>query len=113
VIIPEEVNTVAMEMVVKRLEALVRGRINHARQIQETALISDPKLAANPIPVTVMRILALMIVLSISVFIFSIRDQVQELAKFGYPRIFAFNFSKFHCSPSSSSILLCLLSGQF
>jgi uncharacterized membrane protein YdjX (TVP38/TMEM64 family) len=35
-----------------------------------------------------MRILALMIVLSISVFIFSIRDQIQELAKYGYPGIF-------------------------
>ena len=35
-----------------------------------------------------MRILALMIVISISVFIFSIRDQVQELAKYGYPGIF-------------------------
>jgi membrane protein YqaA with SNARE-associated domain len=58
-------------------------------QIQETALISNPKLAAKPnTRVTFMRILALMVVLSISIFIFSIRDQVQELAKFGYPGIF-------------------------
>jgi len=57
--------------------------------MQETAMHKNPKLAANTTTrLTVMRILALMIVISISVFIFSIRDQVQELAKYGYPGIF-------------------------
>lgn len=35
-----------------------------------------------------MRILALLIVIAISVFMFSIRDQIRELAKYGYPGIF-------------------------
>jgi membrane protein YqaA with SNARE-associated domain len=35
-----------------------------------------------------LRILALLIVIAISIYIFSIRDQAQELAKYGYPGIF-------------------------
>jgi uncharacterized membrane protein YdjX (TVP38/TMEM64 family) len=34
------------------------------------------------------RLLALLIVIAISVYIFSIRDQAKELAKYGYPGIF-------------------------
>jgi len=34
------------------------------------------------------RLLALMVVIAISVYIFSIRDQAKELAKYGYPGIF-------------------------
>lgn len=37
---------------------------------------------------TIARILALIAVIVISVYIFSIRDQAEELAKFGYPGIF-------------------------
>ena len=35
-----------------------------------------------------LRILALLVVIAISIYIFSIRDQAQELAKYGYPGIF-------------------------
>ena len=34
------------------------------------------------------RVLALLLVIAISVYIFSIRDQAEELAKYGYPGIF-------------------------
>jgi membrane protein YqaA with SNARE-associated domain len=37
---------------------------------------------------TVARILALIAVITISIFIFSIRDQAKELARYGYPGIF-------------------------
>lgn len=37
---------------------------------------------------TLARLLALVIVIVISIYIFSIRDQAQELAKYGYPGIF-------------------------
>lgn len=37
---------------------------------------------------TIARILALLIVIGISIYIYSIRDQAQELAKYGYPGIF-------------------------
>ena len=37
---------------------------------------------------TLFRILTLIAVIAISVYIFSIRDQAQELAKYGYPGIF-------------------------
>ena len=37
---------------------------------------------------TVFRILALIAVIVISIYIFSIRDQAEELAKYGYPGIF-------------------------
>ena len=41
---------------------------------------------------TLARILALIIVISFSVFIFSIRDQAKELAYYGYPGIFLLAF---------------------
>lgn len=37
---------------------------------------------------TLLRILALVVVIAISIYIFSIRDQAEELAKYGYPGIF-------------------------
>lgn len=59
------------------------------RPNQEPALIAKPKSEdRSKFRLTVLRILALLVVLTISVFIFSIRDQVQELAKYGYPGIF-------------------------
>ena len=41
-----------------------------------------------PVGTSVLRALALLTVIAISVFIFSIRDRVQEFAAFGYPGIF-------------------------
>ncbi|RPI79195.1 MAG: DedA family protein [Chloroflexi bacterium] len=38
------------------------------------------------------RILALIVVIALSVFIFSIRDQAEELAVYGYPGIFLLSF---------------------
>lgn len=37
---------------------------------------------------TILRVLALIAVIAISIYIFSIRDQAEELAKYGYPGIF-------------------------
>lgn len=37
------------------------------------------------------RVLAVVFVISLSVFLFSIRDQVQELEGYGYPGVFLFN----------------------
>lgn len=41
---------------------------------------------------TIARILALVIVIGISVFVYSIRDQVEEFAIYGYPGIFVISF---------------------
>lgn len=41
---------------------------------------------------TVARILALLVVIGISVFVYSIRDQVEQLAVYGYPGIFIIAF---------------------
>jgi membrane protein YqaA with SNARE-associated domain len=38
------------------------------------------------------RILALVVVIAISIFVFSIRDQVEEFAVYGYPGIFIISF---------------------
>ena len=37
---------------------------------------------------TLLRILVLLVVIAISIYVFSIRDQAQELAKYGYPGVF-------------------------
>lgn len=37
---------------------------------------------------TILRLLAILIVVAVSVYVFSIRDQAKELAKYGYPGIF-------------------------
>jgi uncharacterized membrane protein YdjX (TVP38/TMEM64 family) len=44
--------------------------------------------AANSVGLIIVRILALLAVIGISVYIFTIRDQAAELAKYGYPGIF-------------------------
>ncbi|MFC1997061.1 VTT domain-containing protein [Chloroflexota bacterium] len=41
---------------------------------------------------TIARILALILVIGISVFVYSIRDQVEEFAIYGYPGIFIISF---------------------
>lgn len=41
---------------------------------------------------TLARIMALFVVIALSVFIFSIRDQAEELAVYGYPGIFVLSF---------------------
>jgi len=41
---------------------------------------------------TIARILALVVVIGISVFVYSIRDQVEEFAIYGYPGIFVISF---------------------
>jgi uncharacterized membrane protein YdjX (TVP38/TMEM64 family) len=43
-------------------------------------------------PVTIGRIVALIIVVAISIYIFSIRDQAEQLAAYGYPGIFLLAF---------------------
>lgn len=42
--------------------------------------------------VTVLRVLALIFVVAISIYIFSIRDQAEQLARYGYPGIFLLSF---------------------
>lgn len=42
----------------------------------------------SPRQLTILRLLALVLVVAVSVYIFSIRNQAQELAKYGYPGIF-------------------------
>lgn len=41
---------------------------------------------------TLLRLMALIFVIAISVYIFSIRDQAEQLAKYGYPGIFLLSF---------------------
>lgn len=41
---------------------------------------------------TIARVLALVVVIGISVFVYSIRDQVEEFAIYGYPGIFVISF---------------------
>ena len=41
---------------------------------------------------TLARIMALFVVIALSVFVFSIRDQAEELAVYGYPGIFVLSF---------------------
>jgi len=41
---------------------------------------------------TIVRVLALVVVIGISVFVYSIRDQVEEFAIYGYPGIFVISF---------------------
>jgi len=48
---------------------------------------SKSKLGVN-----LLRLLALIVVVAISVYIFSIRDQAEQLAKYGYPGIFLLSF---------------------
>jgi membrane protein YqaA with SNARE-associated domain len=41
---------------------------------------------------TAARVIALLLVVAISIYIFSIRDQAEELARYGYPGIFVLSF---------------------
>ena len=41
---------------------------------------------------TLARIMALFVVIGLSIFIFTIRDQAEDLAIYGYPGIFVLNF---------------------
>lgn len=52
---------------------------------------SNPKRKFK-IPVNVARILALLVVIAISAYIFSIRDEAEKLAFLGYPGIFVLSF---------------------
>lgn len=47
-------------------------------------------MTAKPVnwPLTIVRVFALILVIAISVYIFSIRDQAEQLAAYGYPGIF-------------------------
>lgn len=49
---------------------------------------SSAKSTASARRLAVARILALLVVIAITVYVYSIRDQAQELAKYGYPGIF-------------------------
>lgn len=50
--------------------------------------VNDAARPRNAARQTVLRILALVVVIAISVFIFSIRDQAEQLQGYGYPGIF-------------------------
>lgn len=49
---------------------------------------TPPGKPSNANLLLAVRVLAMMLVIAISVFVFSIRDQAPELAKYGYPGIF-------------------------
>ena len=57
---------------------------------QPTPSVSEPRSSGLPAKqrATIARILALIAVIAISIYIFSIRDQARELAQYGYPGIF-------------------------
>jgi membrane protein YqaA with SNARE-associated domain len=48
---------------------------------------STPSKASN-LRLNLLRLLALVVVIGISIFVYSIRDQAKELARYGYPGIF-------------------------
>ena len=58
----------------------------------EKEQISPTKKKPTHWKVTLYRVLALLFVLGISIFIFSIRDEAEKLALYGYPGIFILSF---------------------
>ena len=67
-------STTGLQRVIKRVVSFL------------TSLISPEKR------LTLTRILALFVVIALSVFVFSIRDQAEQLAIYGYPGIFILSF---------------------
>lgn len=59
--------------------------INRTIQFFRSLLTKERRL-------TLARIMALFVVIALSVFVFSIRDQAEELAVYGYPGIFVLSF---------------------
>lgn len=59
--------------------------INRTTQFLGSLLTKERRLALA-------RIMALFVVIALSVFVFSIRDQAEELAVYGYPGIFVLSF---------------------
>lgn len=49
---------------------------------------SETGTRKHPLRLTILRSLAVLAVIGISVFVFSIRDQAEQFAKYGYPGIF-------------------------
>ncbi len=49
---------------------------------------APPEIPSNSNLLLAVRVLAVMLVIAISVYVFSIRDQAPELARYGYPGIF-------------------------
>lgn len=63
-----------LQQLIRRLTAFFRSLISPERRL------------------TLARILALFVVVALSIFVFSIRDQAEELAVYGYPGIFVLSF---------------------
>ncbi|UCF27545.1 MAG: VTT domain-containing protein [Chloroflexota bacterium] len=63
-----------LQQLIRRLTAFFRSLLSPERRL------------------TLARILALFVVVALSIFVFSIRDQAEELAVYGYPGIFVLSF---------------------
>lgn len=59
--------------------------LNKANRKKQAARRESPKASAR---ITILRIVALVAVIGITYYIFSIRDQVKEFTQYGYPGIF-------------------------
>jgi len=60
----------------------------HDSQTSATPIPAPPEKPTNSNLLLAVRVLAVMLVIAISVYVFSIRDQAPELARYGYPGIF-------------------------
>ena len=67
-------STTGLQRVIKRVISFLRSLLSPEKRL------------------TLARILALFVVIALSVFVFSIRDQAEQLAVYGYPGIFILSF---------------------
>ena len=67
-------STTGLQRVIKRVVSFLRSLLSPEKRL------------------TLARILALFVVIALSVFVFSIRDQAEQLAIYGYPGIFVLSF---------------------
>lgn len=67
-------STTGLQRVIKRVISFLRSLLSPEKRL------------------TLARILALFVVIALSVFVFSIRDQAEQLAVYGYPGIFVLSF---------------------
>ncbi len=63
-------------------------RSSHVEQSAPSATITNKEQKQSAIPTNILRVLALLAVVGITLFIFGIRDRVEQFAAFGYPGIF-------------------------
>jgi membrane protein DedA with SNARE-associated domain len=66
----------------------VPAEIALAEKNQSTMLAIQPKKAAGDLRTNILRIVALIAVAGITIFIYNIRDRVEQFSTFGYPGIF-------------------------